>query len=251
MAETNESIVNRRYGNLIVLKEVPTRTLPSGQKIRRYLCKCDCGLIFDASKATITKNQCCSNCSARNKRLSVFLKRLSETDPSIEYISGFTDYKHAVVCKCTKCGMLWDNMTPDVLVRKSSYSKCPRCGKSERIEKSTLTQEEFERLVAAKNPKIIVTGKYTKARNPIEFRCTVCNSEQTVVRAEVLTRVENFCPVCNKKYRYNTKSFIEKVSSLNPYVEIIGEYTSNSQRIKCRCNTRQFSQIVQSIPVPV
>lgn len=236
MAKETVNIVGERYGKLVVLKETDARTLPSGQKIRRYNCQCDCGTVFEASKATIVKNQCCSLCSALNKRLSVFLKRLSETDSCIEYISGFVNYKQPVTCRCNNCGLIWHNMTPNSLVKESPVSKCPHCGKIEKSKHITLTQDEFERKVATKNPHIIITGNYTKARNPIDFKCTVCNQEQTVCRAEVLSRVEHFCPICNKKYRYNTQSFANKISLVNPNIEIIGKYISNSQRIKCKCS---------------
>lgn len=231
----SENIVGRRYGRLLIIQETQTKILPSGQKQRRYLCKCDCGVVFDASKTTITKNQCCSDCSARSKHLSVFLKRLSETDRYIQYISGFINYKQPIICRCTKCGLTWGTMTPDVILRKSSSSKCPNCGKAERIAIATLTQEEFERRVAIKNPNIVITGKYISARKPINFKCTKCGVEQKVIRAEVLTRKSDFCPVCNKKFRYDTQTFIKKIATINPYVEIIGEYISNSQRIKSRC----------------
>ncbi len=108
-------------------------------------------------------------------------------------------------------------------------------GQKEKRQNLTLTQEEFEKRVLIKNPNLKIISNYTRAREPISFRCLVCDNEQTVNRAEVLTRTKNYCPICNKKYRYNTKSFKEKISIVNPFVEILGEYVSNAQRIKCKC----------------
>lgn len=106
---------------------------------------------------------------------------------------------------------------------------------NKRSQKITLSQEEFEKRASIKNPHLKIIGKYIRARDPIEFKCLVCGKEQVVNRAEVLTRTENYCPVCNKKYRYNTKAFIEKISIINPYIKVIGEYVSNAEKIKCKC----------------
>lgn len=231
----DEIIVGNRYGKLDILEELNVPPFSSGQKKRIYKCKCNCGIIFEASKDTIISKQCCTSCITKEKRLSVFLKRLADVDPSVEYISGFINYKNLVVCKCKNCGTIWETSTPDSLVQLSNFSKCPSCRKMERIQSSTSTQEEFEHKVALKNPHLKITSKYTKARNPISFKCLVCSNEQNINRASVLTEVENYCPKCNKKYRYDTKAFKDEISNINPYIEIIGEYISNSEKIQCRC----------------
>ena len=43
MRNRNESYIGNRYGKLVVIAEAEKKTLPSGQKPRRVLCRCDCG----------------------------------------------------------------------------------------------------------------------------------------------------------------------------------------------------------------
>ncbi len=230
-----ESIVGKRVGKILILDELEASILPSGQKIRRYKCKCDCGIVFEASKTTIYRNKSCTTCITVEKRLAVFLKRLGEIDATVEYISGFVNYKKPILCRCRQCGKKWNTSTPDLLLRQTNISKCPDCGKIQRNKNATFSQDEFERLVMSKNPHIKITSKYIKAREPISFMCSLCNNEQRVNRASVLTEVENYCPKCNKKYRYNTNSFREEIANINADIDIIGEYISNSKKIRCRC----------------
>lgn len=171
----------------------------------------------------------------KEERLRRFIERLEEVDSTIEYVSGFTNYKSPIICKCKKCNNTWDTSTPDVLVRKTNISKCPQCGQIEKTRNLTLTQEEYEKLVAKRNPNIKIIGIYTAARKPLKYLCLNCGMEQIVNRAEVLNRIENYCPNCNGKFRYDTEIFKKKISIISPDIEIIGKYISDSKKVTCRC----------------
>lgn len=49
------NIINKKYNHLLVLEEVQPHIQPSGTKMRKYKCQCDCGKIIEVAQPSITR----------------------------------------------------------------------------------------------------------------------------------------------------------------------------------------------------
>lgn len=100
------------------------------------------------------------------------------------------------------------------------------------------THEEFLLEVKNTHPDIIILGVYKNARTKIKCKCSVCGNEWDITPYDLLKG--KGCYECTKKVMSNrliktTEQFIKELKEVNPYIEILSEYTGNKKPIKCRC----------------
>ena len=101
-----------------------------------------------------------------------------------------------------------------------------------------MTTEEAQKKI--KNPNIILISPYQGAEKPVQCHCNVCGNDWTSNRPMDLFRRECGCPVCgevNRRLnRRNThEDFAKRLETINPNIELIGEYTRVHDFIKCKC----------------
>ena len=99
------------------------------------------------------------------------------------------------------------------------------------------THEEFLLEVKNTHPDIIILGVYKNARTKIKCKCSVCGNEWDITPYDLLKG--KGCYECTKKAMSNrliktTEQFIKELKEVNPYIEILSEYTGNKKPIKCR-----------------
>ena len=58
----------KRYGRLLVINELPRHTVPSGVKIRKFLCKCECGQELDVFMSSLRSGHT-KSCGCLNKEI--------------------------------------------------------------------------------------------------------------------------------------------------------------------------------------
>jgi hypothetical protein len=65
-----KDVVGEQYGKLTIVQELPRYVLPSGQKTRRVLCKCECGTLKEVQLSNLynKKTKSCKNCVNYNRK---------------------------------------------------------------------------------------------------------------------------------------------------------------------------------------
>ena len=109
-----------------------------------------------------------------------------------------------------------------------------------------ITEQQKEKAVQKikeLNPNYELLSEFNGWREKITRRCIICGDVRTV-RARSLIEKDHGrirkCPVCAARdramsYRKSHEQFVKEMSLINPNIEIIGEYITNNQPIKCRC----------------
>jgi len=97
------------------------------------------------------------------------------------------------------------------------------------------SNEEFQKEAKEKNKKLTVLGEYTGVSNNILCKCNLCNEEFITTPDKVLRGVGHTLLCYSINNKRTTKEFIEEIKIKNKYVEILGEYISLQEKIKCKC----------------
>ena len=100
------------------------------------------------------------------------------------------------------------------------------------------THEEYVAEVAIKNPNIEVVGVYIDAKTKILHRCKVDGHEWNPSPDSVLSG--RGCPKCRGRHLSRLMSrthneYINKVSRINPNIEVLGTYINSGTKILHRC----------------
>ena len=106
---------------------------------------------------------------------------------------------------------------------------CPYC--ANRVRK---TQEEYEAELAEKKPNIQVIGKYVNLKTKIEHECLICGYHWDVLPDNML-HMPNGCPKCGKRAPLTQEEFIQRVTSIDNTIEVIGQYSAVATKISFRC----------------
>lgn len=100
------------------------------------------------------------------------------------------------------------------------------------------THKQFIEELRTKNSLIDILGTYKNSQEKILCKCVICGFEWEAIPNNLLKGTG--CPDCAKHIRANKRrkgidSFKKEISKINPNIEIIGKYTNNHNKIKCRC----------------
>lgn len=116
-----------------------------------------------------------------------------------------------------------------------------------------MTTEEFKTKVANINPEYEVLSEYQGVRKPILRKCMVCGDVRQVQARALLDKRR--CAVCAARHtqrdlsrpcppknhsgrdpkRRTHEQFVAEMGEINPNIEILSEFVSTSQKVKCRC----------------
>lgn len=101
------------------------------------------------------------------------------------------------------------------------------------------THNEYVSELGIKNPNILVRGKYINKRTRIEVQCKVCGRTWMARPSDLLSGSK--CLDCTIKARRKTHDdFIQELNKINPNVEILSEYKSNHEKVKCKCKIDNY-----------
>jgi len=79
-----------------------------------------------------------------------------------------------------------------------------------------------------------IKSNYNGSQNKILINHIACNYEWWTYPYYIY-KLNNGCPKCNKKIKYSTEEFKEKVKKItNDKIEVLGEYVNNKTKIKLR-----------------
>lgn len=167
-----------------------------------------------------------------------FIQKLNETNSNVIVVEKFenikTDEKIQVQCKI--CGYVWKTSPKMLLYSKTGCIQC--FNKNKRGKSRTMTHEQYVEKLSSVNSNITTVGTYIDTKHKIKVRCEVCGNEWDANSADLLKG--HGCAKCYDKRRGQTlltkhDDFIERMSIINPNVEILGQYTRSKDKIKWRC----------------
>lgn len=122
-------------------------------------------------------------------------------------------------------------------IRADNFNaNCPKCSQSYKRN-----HEEFVQELKEKFPSIeIIEGKFETVRSILTFKCSECGNMWESTPAHILASKYG-CSKCahvNAKIpnRMKSEDFLKKIREISPEIEILSEYTTSRNRIKCRCS---------------
>lgn len=156
-------------------------------KKNRILVRCRvCGHEWEPIAQSLIRGSGCPRCAGVLKLTEAeFKDRLEESNPSLEYVSGYKGNSKRVNVRCTACGHEWSPFASSLLRGHG----CPKCAGVLRR-----TQDQFVREVSEKHPDIDVLGEYRSASTAILVRCKKCGYEWSPKAGTLLTG--GVCPNC-------------------------------------------------------
>lgn len=100
------------------------------------------------------------------------------------------------------------------------------------------TDAEFVNELKEKAPNILPLEQYTNSKTKIKCECKICGFQWRVTPAHLLSG--RGCPSCSKqvsadKRRYSQEEFANKVHSIHPNIEVVGEYINSQTKVKVHC----------------
>lgn len=95
------------------------------------------------------------------------------------------------------------------------------------------THDQFISEMTIANPSVLVLGTYVNSSTKIEVRCVNCNHVWSAVPDSLAHG--HGCPVCAGNQRKTSQQFVSEMHTLNPFVEILGEYETAVTPLKVRC----------------
>lgn len=102
----------------------------------------------------------------------------------------------------------------------------------------SVTTEGFKKRLSEINKDIAVIGEYKNANIRIKVKCKKCGYEWDAVPANLLAG--DGCRRCGSKKAHEkllvgTEEYKRRLSSINPDIEVIGNYSGGHSRIHVRC----------------
>lgn len=166
---------------------------------------------------------------AEKKTHEQFLIELAKINDRVKVLEKYVNYKTKILCECLDCSNQW-MVTPEKLLL---HRKCPECAKINRGLKTRTTQDEFISKMAKLHPNIEVLTPYVLSHKKVLCKCKIDNYEWEATPSSLLGG--SGCPKCGKTLQITHEEFQNRVYSINKDIEILGRYTVNSDKIKCRC----------------
>lgn len=199
--------------------------------------KCECvldGFKWEATPNSLLNGNGCSKCSNKVPLTQdEFIEKVNVFKPNITVLGHYVNYHTKVKCKCNICENIWD-VYPSNLLKKTAKTGCPVCG----VNLQRLSQEEFVNKMKITNPTIEVVGKYINMFTHAKCKCNVCGHIWDANPSSLYQK--HGCPICglqkiSKSKRKTHTEFIQQISTINPDIEILSEYITEKQKVKCRC----------------
>lgn len=198
-------------------------------------------IIWEITPHNALNGQGCKKCkiekyhNSRVKDTDLYISQVQSVSPHIIVKESYIDAKTPILHECTIHKIKWYATPDNILTGKS----CKLCGKEKTIKGETLTNGEYLERVTKCNPNVQPLESYINMKTHILHLYKLCGHITKVAPLNILQG--NGCRQCVGKTIglaiMNThEEFINRVSLINPNIEIIGRYTGANNAIKCKCN---------------
>lgn len=164
----------------------------------------------------------------------MYVDKVKELHPHITVLSKFVSFREKVRCCCELDGEIWDAY-PQNVFRKYG---CPRCSSNASRVRLQKTHDQFVSELRSITTTIEPLDQYVDSQTKMRCKCTIDNYEW-MIRPNDLLRGKG-CPECKriKLSKDRIKSLddvIADIRAINPWIEVIGEYTGACRPLRCKC----------------
>ena len=212
---------------------------------KKILCECvKCGFIWEPIASSLVNNKTgCPKCIGRNKTNDEFIQELPEKIKNyVIFLDEYINSKTKIKCKCLICGNIWFGYPSNL---KKGHG-CMICGGKSKQDTKTFIDSLPQNVI--ENVKII--GEYSNAHEKILCLCKKCGNKW-MGNITVLKR-GGLCPICSHgeagyKKRKTKNDFIAQIKKINKNINIIGEYSTAFDKIKCGCKI--CGHIWEALPI--
>lgn len=149
---------------------------------------------------------------------------MKSINENIEFLSEYQTALEPIKCKCLIDGYEWTTEANSLLKGHG----CSRCAKHE-----SYSSEYFKEMVFNINPNIELLSEYLGNQVTIKCKCNIDGYEWSTYPTHLLSGIG--CAKCAGVATKTTQEFIDELSNINPYIEVIGEYKGNKCGITCKC----------------
>lgn len=166
---------------------------------------------------------------SKRKTHEQYVNELLMINPNIEVIGLYTNTHSKILHRCKIDEYEWEARPHDLLRGKG----CPICAGTKKK-----THEEYVKEVSILNSNIQVVGGYIGNKTPILHKCVIDGCEWYASPTNILKG--KGCPKCglNRRVKLSTRThdeFVNLLCSINPNIEVIGQYTKAREKIALRC----------------
>ena len=163
------------------------------------------------------------------------IEHINILDKDIEIIGSYLNTQTNIECRCKKCSFIWNPKAGNLINGKSH---CPKCSHTKKSSSTKMTGEIFIQRVHKHNPNIEILEEYKSTKNRITCRCKKCGKIWNPISGSLLQGYG--CSSCaykviGKNRRTTQLDFVDRLSTSNPGIEVIGEYIGAFEPIKCKC----------------
>lgn len=117
-------LTGQRFGKLTVLYRAADHVQPSGQHMRVWHCKCNCGNECDVRSDSLKHKKINCGCShGLAKTQDEFIKELYAVNPNITVLGTYVKYLVPVQVSCNICGYVWAPIPMSLFQGHG----CPKC----------------------------------------------------------------------------------------------------------------------------
>lgn len=188
--------------------------------------------------------------------LEEYQKRLSEATNTIIPISEYVGWNKPITYKCLICEHEWDAKEARSAIRYG----CPNCAKEKQLKvlkqvnkRKLKSEEQFRKELAEKQPNLIPNDTYMNKKTKYHCICKIHNCDVYTTPDKYLNSNQG-CKLCaversKNAIRYTHHSFIKKLLSVNPNLDVLSEYTYVKDRIdiKCKICGYKWNPIAESL----
>ena len=167
--------------------------------------------------------------SSRKITTKDFISKVKKINADITILGEYKSSSERIKCQCNVCGHIW-NPLANTLIQKRG---CPKCKNKSNAERLTLSQEQFLEKLKVTNPTVKPLDEYINSKTKIKFQCMICNHEWLTTPNVIL--LGHGCPNCVGRPKITTAIFKEQMKSINPKIQIIGEYVNTDTKVTCVC----------------
>lgn len=203
----------------------------------RVLVHCKkCGYEWSPVAAELSRGRGCPRCKGKLKITTEdFVSRMRSINKDIEIMGEYISSTVKIECRCQICGKVW-SAVPGSLLQGHG---CPECAREKCANRRRKTHEQFVADLSVVNPSIEVIGQYQNSASPINVRCKVCGYEWSPIARSIVNTGQG-CPECSRKNgaikrTKTTEVFVAEMKSINPNIEIKGDYKTSKTKIQCHC----------------
>lgn len=200
-------------------------------KIKVQCLKCE--RVYETRATLLLQGYGCKECGSKKQRLSQeeFLSRVSK---DVRVLGEYEAMSKRIKAECLICGNIWESTAYSL----SNGTGCLLCGYEKTASKRRLTVKKFKDRLHTINPNVEVLEDYVNSQSKIKTKCKICSKIFFPTAGSLLSG--HGCPTCGiEKIRqarsYTHEEFVNKLSKINPDIEVVGKYIGSKIKIEFKC----------------